>query len=367
MGRKTEISWWRTTFGEEEITRIAESIRCECISQGRVTVEFEQKLSEFLEVEHVVAVSSGSTALLLALMTVGVRPGDEVILPNRTWIATAHAPLLLGARVVLVDVEPNRPIIDASQIEKHITENTKAIIPVHMNGRAADMHRINAIAKKHGIYVIEDAAQAIGCRNEDGCLGTQSEIGCFSLSVGKTISTGQGGFAVTSNKDLAYKMRAIRTHGVENVIDPEEWVMPGFNFRFTDVQASIGIEQLKRLPKRIQRMKELYSIYADGLQDSPFRLIPVNLNKGEVPLYNEYLVDHRGQWIKRLETLGIQTRPFYPDMDKASYLPQISHNFPNSRKYGSQGVYLPSGPEQNITDIKVVIDSINSLSELENS
>ena len=166
-------------------------------------------------------------------MALGVVPGDEVILPNRTWIATAHAVHLLGAKVVLVNVESERPIIASGQIEERITTKTKGIIPVHMNGRSADMVKIRDIAKRHSLFVIEDAAQAIASRNNEGYLGTQSDIGCFSLSVAKAIATGQGGFAVTNNAMLAKRMRAIRTHGVENVKDPKNWAMAGFNFRFT--------------------------------------------------------------------------------------------------------------------------------------
>ena len=269
-----KINWWRTSFGEEEIEHIANSIRNECVSQGKVTTDFEHKLSEFLEVDSVIAVSSGSAALIMALMAVGVHSGDEVIVPNRTWIATAHAAHLLGAKVILVDVEEERPIIDVAQIEKAITVQTKAIIPVHMNGRSADMQAIKKIASKYKISVVEDAAQAIASRNKDGYLGTQSDIGCFSLSVAKTIATGQGGFVATDNKELAGRMRAIRTHGVENVKNVESWIMPGFNFRFTDIQASIGIEQLKRLPDRISKLRELYSAYKKGLQNSVFQIIP---------------------------------------------------------------------------------------------
>ena len=355
-----EISWWRTTIGENEIKRVVESIRNECVSQGRVTKEFEDKLSDFFEVENVVAVSSGSTALMMSLMAIGIKPGDEVLIPNRTWIATAHAVHLLGGKVVLVDVEQDRPIMDVKLLEKAITLRTKAIIPVHINGRSTDMSVIRTIAEKYNLAVIEDAAQAIASRNSNGYLGTQSDIGCFSLSLTKCISTGQGGFAVTNNKDLAHKMRAIRTHGVENVMDPKKWMMLGFNFRFTDLQASIGIEQLRRIPERVKHLKELYSVYVEGLQDSPFKLIPVNLEEGEVPLYNEYLVEDREEWIQCLDSVGIETRPFYPDIDKASYLPNFNQDFPNSTKYGIFGIYLPSGPDQKITNIKIVINRINS-------
>ena len=357
---KEMISWWRTSFGEEEIQRIAESIRNECVSQGKVTAQFEHDLADFLEVEHVIAVSSGSTALLMALMAVGVGPGDEVILPNRTWISTAHAVCLLGAKVVLVDVEQKRPIIDAEQIEAHITAKTKGVIPVHLNGRSGDMKKIREIAQSHSLFVIEDAAQAFASRNHDGFLGTQSDIGCFSLSVAKTIATGQGGFAVTDNTELAKGMRAIRTHGVENVKDPKNWIMPGFNFRFTDIQASIGLVQLQKLPERLELLKEIYRQYIDGMSSTPeLKPIPVDLEAGEVPIYNEFLCEKRDELMKYLKAQNIEARPFYPDLDKAPYLNQGSLYYPNSRKYGENGLFLPSGPGQSIGNINKVIDAIH--------
>ena len=353
-----QISWWRTNFVEDEIEHIVKSFRNECVSQGRVTEEFEQKLSEFFEIEHVVAVSSGSAALTMSLMAVGVQIGDEIILPNRTWIATAHAVHLLGAKVVLVDVEPDRPIMDVSLIEEAVTSNTKAVIPVHMNGRSTDMRAIQRIAEKYDLFVIEDCAQAIASCNSDGYLGLQSDIGCFSLSVTKCLSTGQGGFAVTSNKDLAKKMRAIRTHGIENVKDPKKWLMPGFNFRFNDIQASIGIEQLKRLFERINFLRELYFTFARGLDGSPFKLIPVDIEIGEVPLYSEYLVESRETWIEKLQQCGVETRQFYPNIDTAHYLSKNNSDFSNSQDFAKKGIYLPSGPGQELVDIKRCIGTI---------
>ena len=373
------VSWWRTSFGEDEIQHIAQSLRNERVSQGEVTAEFERKLSDFLEIENVIAVSNGTSAITLALLAMGIKPGDEVIVPNRTWIATAHAAHIIGAKVILVDVEEQRPIIDASKIEEKLSSRTRAMIPVHMNGRSADMKRIKEIAAAHNLEIIEDAAQGIGSRNDDGFLGSQSYIGCFSLSVAKTISTGQGGFAVTNNNDHAKRMRAIRTHGVANVNDVEKWMMPGFNFRFTDIQASIGLEQLRRLPERLEYLKELYSHYEKGLKSSDFQLIPVDIENGEIPVYNEFLVAERADWIKRLANVGIETllidivlpeleefiefiKPFYPDLNTAPYFEQSLTDFPNSEQYGLQGVYLPSGPSQKLCSIKYCIDKIKELS-----
>ncbi|MDO8812214.1 MAG: DegT/DnrJ/EryC1/StrS family aminotransferase [Gallionella sp.] len=351
------IQWWRTSFGNEEVHEITQAIRNEHISQGPVVNEFENRLREYLEVPYVVATTSGSTSLLMALMAIGVGPGDEVIVPNRTWIATAHAPVLLGAKVRLVDVEAGRPTIDSGRIEEAITSQTKAIIPVHLNGRAADMREIRRIALKYGVRVIEDAAQALGSRNMDGLLGTQSDMGCFSLSVAKIIATGQGGFIATRDRVLYEKLVSIRTHGVDSVVDAQ-WTKPGFNFRFADILASIGIAQLRQLAERIEKVKAIYSRYAEGICGLHFlKLVPVNIGAGEIPIYIEILCNERERLIDFLASRGIQARPFYPDLNLASYL-HNGERFPNSEKFGLQGIFLPSGPAQLMENIDKVIDTL---------
>lgn len=354
MDKIDKINWWRTNFGEDEIKRITASIMAENISQGSITAEFEQLISQKLGVPYVVATTSGSMALLMALIVAGIKPGDEVIVPNRTWIATAHAPLLLGAKSVLVDVESERPIIDAAQIEKKITSKTKVIMPVHLNGRAADIIAINQIAKEYGLIVIEDAAQAFCSRNSTGFLGTQSFAGCFSLSVAKIISTGQGGFVVTNEKSVYEKLVSIRTQGVEDVINCK-FTQPGFNFRFNDILASIGIVQIGRVNERIKKSKTIYRKYARALAKFSFlKLIPVDVATGEIPIYIEVLCPERANLMRFLQRHGVQTRPFYPDLDAVNYF-KAKDYFPNSRRYGSQGLFLPSGPAQALENIDYVI------------
>ena len=174
---------------------------------GEYPRRFEQAFASYIGVKHAVSLPSCTSGLHLALAALGIGPGDEVIVPNRTWIATAHAPFLLGATVKLVDVEVDRPIINAKLIEQAITEKTRAIIPVHLCGRSADMRSINDIAQRHNLTVIEDTAQALGSRNADGFLGTFSDIGCFSLGVSKLISTGQGGVVVTRDQNTYEKLK----------------------------------------------------------------------------------------------------------------------------------------------------------------
>ena len=360
INNQSKIVWWRTEFGKPELQALIKAFESENISQGEVTQELEQRLAVLLNVPHVIAVSNGSSALAIALMALGVSAGDEVIVPNRTWIATAHAVHILGAKVVLVDVEDTRPIIDVSQIESVISKKTKVILPVHLNGRPADMVAINEVAKKNGLNVVEDAAQALFSKNQDAYLGTQSDIGCFSLSVTKLISTGQGGFLVTKRDDLADNLRAMRTHGTENVTEPGRWNLPGFNFRITDLQSSIGVAQLSILSKRKKKIIDIYDTYLTGLKECPgIEPIPVSTSQGEIPIYNEFLCDRRNELINRLEHCGISTRPFLPSIFRAKYLLEDGNEFPNSIKYEKYGITLPSGPGQSLSNIQTVVERIN--------
>lgn len=279
-----------------------------------------------------------------ALLACGIGPGDEVIVPNRTWIATAHAVVLVGAKPVFVDCQRDLPIIDTDGIEPLITSRTRAIMPVHLNGRSADMNAIHNIARKHGLRVVEDAAQALCSRNEAGFLGTQSDVGCFSLSVTKIITTGQGGLIVTRDEALAKRLVSIRTHGITDVIDPT-YTEFGFNFRFTDVLASFGIAQLERLQLRIEHAKAIYRLYDEALADLPsFTMIPVDIAAGEIPIYVEVLCEDLKALTEYLRDREIQVRPFSPDLNVAPYM-STSRAFRNSPRFAEHGVCLPSGGE----------------------
>jgi len=349
--------WW-SHVGEEEIRQVGEAIRAKRLSQGPITVEFEKQLGAVLGVEQVAATTSGSTAMLMALIAAGVGPGDEVIVPNRTWIATAHAPWLLGARPVLVDVLPDRPVMDVAQVESLITPATKAIIPVHLNGRSTDLRELRRIAARHGLKVIEDAAQAMGSRNADGLLGTQSFAGCFSLSVAKIITTGQGGYVVARDAMVGERLKAMRTHGVSDVINCV-YTQPGFNFRFNDIQAAIGLVQLRQLSERIRRVKTVYARYAEALPRIEWlKFLPADLDAGEVPIYIEVLCPFRERLVAHLARAEIQTRPFCPDLHRAPYFRNAGH-YPNSERFAAEGLFLPSGPDQPIENVMRVIEELH--------
>jgi len=354
-----EIPWWSTEFTSGEDLAVADAVRNRRLSQGVITSEFETILKDYLGVRNVIAVTNGSCALLVSLIAIGIKPGDEVLVPNRTWIATAHAVHLLGGIPVFVDTESNRPIMDLTDIEHRITSKTKAIIPVHMNGGAVDITTLKELSSSYDIQIIEDAAQALGSLSPERVhLGTESLMGCFSLSVAKIISSGQGGFITTDDDELANRLRAIRTHGVVNTLSGESWRTPGFNFRFTDVLASIGIVQLGLLPDRILRLTEIRKQYATELQDIlKIRLIPSK--QYEVGPYIEVLVEDRSGLITYLQGKSIETRPFYPDLDTAPYWTS-NQDCRNSKVFSANGLYLPSGPSLSDDQILKVTSSIKT-------
>jgi len=359
-GKSTQaVSWWRTSFGEPELQNLNAAVAEEHISQGPVTAEFETRFAQMVGSEYAMATTSGSVALLLALMALGIGPGDEVIMPNRTWIATAHAALFLGAKVVLVDVVPDIPAMDVSQIRGKITPRTKAILPVHLNGRSVDMEEIRQIAKEHDLLVVEDAAQAFMSSNSSGFLGSQSDAGCFSLSIAKLISTGQGGLVTTQSKKTYDKLKSIGNHGVvDNFTDT--WNEMGFNFKFTDLLSSFGLAQLDRAPARLAHVKKIYDKYAKAIAEFEFpflRMVPVQAESGEVPIYVEVLCQDRPNFMKFLADREIQTRPSLPSLHTSDYL-ENEGEFPNSQLFNDEGLILPCGPEQPLENVAIVLSAL---------
>jgi dTDP-4-amino-4,6-dideoxygalactose transaminase len=355
-----QIPWWSTTFDNGEDNAVSGAVNNSFISQGPLTKEFENQLSEYLNIPHVIAVTSGSDALLLSLLALNLNPGDEVLVPNRTWIATAHAVSLIGAKPIFVDTEKEIPIMKLDDLESKITKKTKAIIPVHMNGHSVDIKELKTISDKYGISIIEDAAQALGSKNSEGkFLGTLGDMGCFSLSVAKIISTGQGGFIATHDKEIAKRLRSMRTHGVENTVEIETWVMKGFNFRFTDILASIGLVQIRIIDERIKHIRRLKKMYCDRLFNvSGIKIIQNKIY--EIGPYIEAIVENRPSFINELKKRGIETRPFYPNLSEAPYW-KNEIEYPNSKLLSEKGLYLPSGPSLSIDNLRKVISTIEEV------
>ena len=354
------ISWWRTDLSHREIDKVTDSIRKRRITQGPVTEELEKQIAEFLGHPHVIMTTNGSAALLAALIACETGPGDEVIIPGSTFIATANAPLLLGAKVKVVDVQSDAPLIDPAKIEQAISDRTKVIIPVHLNGRSADMEQINIIAEKHGILVVEDAAQALGSKNRQGHLGTQSHIGCFSMSISKLITTGEGGFCVTKDTEACQKLLQIRNNGAASLSE-NRFNTLGFNLRQNDILSSMGLAQIPEIYGKMDALKRVYEYYKTNLKGIDYlKMLEVNTEAGELPLWIEVLCAQREKVIRKLAEKGIQAKPFPPAICNSPHV-KACDDLPNSKFFASHGMVLPCGPDQPQENLERTVEALQQL------
>lgn len=270
----------KTVMGDEEIALVSETIRSGWVTQGPRVLELEQAFSTHAGAAHAVAFSNCTTALHAALLTLEVQPGDEVIVPPHSYIATANAVLYCGAKPVFVDICAKTLNMDPTKVEGAITPRTKAIMAVHQVGRPAALAELSAIARRHDIPLLEDAACAAGSEYRGKSIGdnTWSSLVCFSFHPRKIISTGDGGMITTDRADYAMKLRLLRQHGMSvndlqrhksKTVVTEEYPILGYNYRMTDVQAAIGLAQLRRVPGIIERRREIAARYNTALAQIP--------------------------------------------------------------------------------------------------
>jgi len=342
--KASEIPFWRIEVGQQEKDAVLQAMNENRFSMGATCVELESEIAKALDVPYVLCTTSGSMALLMGCIAMGIGPGDEVIVPTRTFIATAHAPNIVGAKVVLADCLADTTTVDVGDIERKITPRTKAIMPVHLNGRAADMAAIMALAQDKGLAVIEDACQGLfGHHPTMGAMGTIGNCGCFSFSMVKLVTTGQGGAIVTRDKDVYEKLLAIRNHGVADVVS-HKYLEPGGNFKFNDLQASIGLGQVRDRERKIHHVNAIYQRYVEGLDDLEFvKILPVDIASGGVALWTEALCEDRNNLMDWLSERGVQTRKFVPCCHSAPHF--AGGNFPNSDRFNACGFNLPCGPD----------------------
>src|ERR1044071_3817044 len=242
-------------IGDDEIRSVVETLKSGWLTTGVKTKQFEEDFAGFVEADHAVEVNSCTAALHLALEALGIQEGDEVIVPTMTFTATAEVVLYFKAKPVLVDCLPDTLNVDPEQVERAISSKTKAIIPVHFGGQPCDMAAILDIARRHKLYVIEDAAHALPAKYRQQSVGSIGDITCFSFYATKTITTGEGGMATTNNPEWAARMRMMSLHGISHdawkrYAKEGSWyyevLRPGFKYNLTDISAAIGLEQLKK-------------------------------------------------------------------------------------------------------------------------
>ncbi len=347
----------------EEIDRVLDCLQSGWISsQGRYIQEFESIFAAYCGTRYGVATSNGTTALHLALLTLGIGPGDEVIVPALTFVATANAVVYTGAKPVFADVDEQTWTLDPAQMEPLINERTRAVIPVHLYGHPADMAPILDLARRHGLWVIEDAAEAHGAAYQGKKVGGLGDLGCFSFYGNKIISTGEGGMVVTNNPEWAEKARILRDHGMSR--EKKYWhPVIGYNFRMTNLQAAIGVGQMKKIETIIQRKREIARRYAQGLSGFNGVILPPEAPWAQSVfwLYCVLLAGQTGKnrdgLIAWLADAGVESRPvFFPVNEMPPYRQGLP--CPIASRIACQGISLPSGYALERKDQERVVELI---------
>lgn len=390
MTEKFNIPIARTSLLESEIQSALEPLNSGWLVQGPKVQEFEDAWSEFTLSANSVAVTSCTTALHLSLAALGFGPDDEAIVPAFTWISTANVVEHLGGRVVFCDIDPLTFNIDVNKIEEKITSKTKAILPVHLFGLAANMDAINKIAKDNNLWVIEDAACGFGAKYKGSHVGTLGDTGCFSFHPRKAITTGEGGMVTTSNDDLADKIRCLRDHGatmsdLQRHLGAKPYLLAdhpeaGYNQRMTDIQAAIGVAQMNRAEEIIAERRQLAKKYDSEFQniewlripqyssdyEHGYQSYPCMFKPNEVCIDNvKKLNNERNTWMEFLQYKGISTRPATHAVHMLSYYKnkyQIKdEDFPNAYMANECSISLPlfhgMKKEEQMYIIKTVLTS----------
>jgi len=323
-------------IGEEEITEVANALRSGWVTTGPRVKKFESDFQEFIGDVEAIAVNSATAGLHLALESLGVSHGDEVIIPSLTFTATAEVVRYLGANVKIVDINPVTLNIDIKAIRAAITSKTKVIMPVHYAGLSCNMDEILLLAKEFGLRVVEDAAHALPTTYKGDMIGSlESDITVFSFYANKTMTTGEGGMVVTRNSDLAKRMKIMRLHGIDRDAFDRfqskkpawyyEVVAPGFKYNMTDIAAAMGIHQLKKLPGFLDRRQYLAKRYFDSLVDLPLTL-PVDDVDGGSHSWHLFVIRvqdnspvNRDELIQILSDQGIGSSVHYVPLHRQPY------------------------------------------------
>jgi len=343
---------------------LQEVINSTFITEGEMTARFESLTKKLTGAKHAIAMTNGTAALFCCLKALNIGKGDEVIVPDMTFIATANAVLMAGATPVFCDVYRDTFCIDVEKIEILITNKTKAIIPVHLYGQSADMEKLMSLAKKYKVNVIEDAAQGVGVYFNNKHVGTFGELGMLSYYGNKTITCGEGGVILTDSDELAQICYRLKNHGRDKKgVFIHDHI--GFNFAFTEMQAAIGVAQMNKLEKIIHKKKLIHNSYKEQLAAIKEIEIPyIDQRCSPVHWFSSILVENAEEISIKLAKLNIQTRRFfYPLHLQPCYkeLFPLKGNFPTSNDLYLRGLSLPSSYALSNSDQVNVIEAIKNI------
>jgi len=363
---KKEIPWWTVDISSIDESIFTRVLKSNFPNEGEITLELSELMKDFLQVKHAFFTTSGTTALFLALKSIGIGPGSRVAVPNLTFIATANAVSLTGAKVVLIDIRSDSFTISIEELERlHAAKPFDAVIPVHVSGRSAFRDDLIEWAETNKVPLIEDAAEAFGSKDPESnsYLGTLGAAGAFSFSPNKLITSGQGGLVVTNDDECAKKIVKLKDQGRPKRgtggDDIHESV--GYNFKFTDIQACLLIAQFPLIQKRLDHLSFLYRMYSAELPNNEnYTLGYFNVNKGEIPLWPEILSSRRNAIEQKFldDLIGFR-RVWHPLSTQLPYA--NSKPYPNSFNVSREAMWLPSSFTLSTEDIKKVTRSIREI------
>lgn len=330
---------------------------------GDYIKKFEQEFAKYIEVKYALATSSCTGALHLALTALGIGKGDEVIVPDCSWVATASVVCYTGAIPVFADVEKDSWCIDIDSIENRLTLKTKAIIPVHLYGQPAEMAKIKAFADKWGLYIVEDAAPSVGAEIYWQKTGSIGDVGCFSFQGAKMLSTGEGGMLVTDNAKIFERVKHLSEHGRSGSGFHINDI--GYKYKMSNLQAAMGLAQLERVEELIAKKRQIYAWYCEELGN----LQGIRLNKERTKVMNpiywmssvvlEETKVGRDEVMRRLKEKGIDTRPFFPQISSFPMFTKADN--PIARFIGDRGINLPSKHDLTMDDVHYVCETLKNI------
>lgn len=353
----------------QDVEAAVEVMRSGMLVQGEQVKAFEDTIAAYLGVKQAICASNGTATLHMALVALGIGPGDEVIIPALSYIATANVVELVGATPIFVDVDPDTFNIKAHDIEGAINSRTKAIMPVHEFGLAAEISLIREISRKYGLFLIEDAACALGAKEGSHFVGSFGHFGSFSLHPRKTISSGEGGILTTNDDDLAETIRILRNHGIVYKDGKMSFVAAGFNYRLTDFQAALVNSQFLRFDEILKKKQQLAEIYYQEIKDALIKLPNIPAGKNHTWQSFHVVLDDsidRDVFITKMKERGIGTNygaqciP-YQEYYKKKYQLNCSLVFPNALRAFQQGLALPIYEKLTEDDVARIAHNVNEL------
>lgn len=358
-----DIPWWNVEMAGKELEYLSEVIASSYINEGEFANRFENEISRKMDLANVTLCTNGTSAIFLALRALGIGKDSTVIVPNLTFIATANAVRLAGANVKLIDIKEDTLTIDEELLTEEFTEGVNAIIAVHVSGRSAISKKLLEICHSRDIFLVEDAAEAFGSLDPltQKPLGTIGDLGALSFSPNKVVTSGQGGAVVTHSTLFSDKVRSLKDQGrLKRGTGGDDWhEKEGYNFKFTNLQAAVGLAQMFKLEDRLTHLRKTYEAYAEELSDIiDGKLLGFNIKNGEVPLWPELFVSRRSQLEKAFLETGVSFRNFWHPLSKqAGFLTERS-DLRVSTQITSNLLWLPSAfslSRSNIKDVGEVI------------